>query len=194
VVLALMGPGARAQAGGVGRLVPDRAAIAQQTMLTLPAPPAWEKTFDASVSTVDDVKAEFAKLTDTPPRVNSLRAKMLRPDHAWLVEFKRWFAKLQKPLKMHFEDQLWDCDNYADAFVTFADLLTLRAGEVRGSLGIGWASVTYQTAFAGIRAGGVHAVVIIATTQGLFILEPQDGTMVALRDFPNRDTIEEVYF
>ena len=26
------------------------------------------------------------------------------------------------------------------------------------------------------------------------VVEPQDGTMVALREFPNRNTIEAVYF
>ncbi len=182
------------RAESAGRIVPDFAAIARDAMVALPPPPPWDTKQTASVWTIDDIKAEFARVTDTPPRVNYVRAKLLRPEHAQLVDFKGWFRKLEKPLKIRFVDQLWDCDNYANCFVAFADLLSLRAGETRGSVCIGWASVFYRFKFAGIRAGGAHAVVVVGTSQGLFIIEPQDGTMVALRDFPNRHTIEEVYF
>jgi hypothetical protein len=92
-----------------------------------------------------------------------------------------------------FEGEQWDCDNYANCFVTFADLLALRSGESRGTLGVGWATVYYRRPFAGIE-GGAHAVVIAATGEGLFVIEPQDGTMVPIEKFPNRDTIEAVYF
>jgi ligand-binding sensor domain-containing protein len=36
--------------------------------------------------------------------------------------------------------------------------------------------------------------VIVGTSKGLFVIEPQDGTIAALKDFPNRNTIESVYF
>lgn len=185
----------RGQSGApAGRIKPDFAALAREAMITLPPPPAWDPARTATVWTIDDIKAEFAKITDTPPRVNFLRANLLRPDHAQLVDFKGWFRKLEKPLKIRYVDQLWDCDNYANCFVAFADLLALKSGETRGSLCIGWATAFYRSGFAGIRPGGAHAVVIVGTSKGLFIIEPQDGTMVALRDFPNRHTIEEVYF
>lgn len=184
----------RAQGGKVGRIQPDTAALAREALLTLPPPPPWDPKQTATVWTVEDVNAEFAKVTDTPPRVNFLRAKLLRPEHTELVNFKGWFRSLEKPLKIRFVDQLWDCDNYAECFVAFADLLALKAGETRGSVCVGWATVFYRFGFAGIKAGGAHAVVIVGTSKGLFIIEPQDGTMVALRDFPNRHTIEEVFF
>lgn len=110
------------------------------------------------------------------------------------MDFKGWFRAVQKPLKLRFKDQVWDCDDYANCFVAFADLLGMKSGESRGALCVGWATVYYRRPFAGIRAGGAHAVVVVATAQGLFVLEPQDGTLVALRDFPNRDTIEEINF
>ncbi|MCX6954797.1 MAG: hypothetical protein NTV51_21785 [Verrucomicrobia bacterium] len=179
---------------GVGRIKPDFAALAREALITLPPPPPWDPAHTATVWTIDDLAAEFAKVTDTPPHVNFLRSKLLRPEHAQLVEFKGWFHKAERPLKIRFVDQLWDCDNYAGCFVAFADLLALKAGETRGSICIGWATVFYRFGFAGVPAGGGHAVVIVGTSKGLFIIEPQDGTMVALRDYPNRHTIEEVYF
>ncbi len=175
------------------RLQPNLAALAQTALLTLPAPPAWDAAAATTVWTIEDLTAEFAKVTDTPPQINYIRARFLRPDHAWMTKFKGWFRTLEKPLKIRFEDQLWDCDNYANCFVSFADLLALKSGETRGSLCVGWATVFYRRPFAGIRSGA-HAVVIVGTSQGLYIIEPQDGTMVALKDFPNRDTIEAVYF
>lgn len=181
-------------ASAAGRIVPDFAALAREAMLTLPAPPPWDTTQTATLWTIDDIKAEFARITDTPPRVNFVRSKLLRPEHTQLMDFKGWFRKLEKPLQIHFVDQLWDCDNYANCFVAFADLLSLRAGETRGSVCIGWATVFYRFKFAGIRAGGAHAVVIVGTSKGLFVIEPQDGTMIALREYPNRHTIEEVNF
>lgn len=177
-----------------GRVKPDFAELARQAAVVLPPPPPWAPPPDAQLWTIDEVKAELARITDTPPRVNMLRARVLRPDHRWLVDFKGWFRAVQKPLKLRFQDQVWDCDDYANCFVAFADLLGMKSGETRGALCVGWATVYYRRPFAGIRAGGAHAIVIVATAQGLYVLEPQDGTLAALRDFPNRDTIEEINF
>ncbi len=176
-----------------GHLTPDTAALLKQAMVTLPPPPAWDPKTPATTCTIDDIKAEFAKVTDTPPQVNFVRTQFLRPDPTWLARYKAWFRSLEKPLRLRFEDQLFDCDNYANCFVAFADLLTLQSRETRGAFCVGWAAVFYQRPFAGIRSGP-HAVAIAATTQGLYIIEPQDGTMVPLREFPNRHTIEAVYF
>ncbi len=174
--------------------MPDFAALARLAITELPAPPVWDTKQSATVWTIDDVQAELAKVTHKPPRVNSQRTTLLRPDHGWLTDFSGWFRQVQKPLKIRFVDELWDCDNYSNCFVAFADLISLKSGETRGSLCVGWATVYYERAFAGIRAGTGHAVVIVGTSKGLFIVEPQDGTMVALAKFPNRDTIEEVFF
>jgi hypothetical protein len=192
----LCGMVAIARADGVasGQIKPDFAALAREAMITLPPPPVLDTSHGSAMWSIEDVKAELAKITDTPPRVNFLRSKLLLPDHAQLVDYKAWFHRLEKPLKLHFVEQLWDCDNYASCFVAFADLLALKSGETRGSLCVGWASVFYRFKFAGIKAGGAHAVVIVGTSKGFFIVEPQDGTMIALREFPNRNTIEEIYF
>jgi hypothetical protein len=178
----------------VGKVAPDFASLARQAMISLPAPPAWEAKQTASTWTMDDLKAEFAKITGTPPRISSLRPSLLRPEHGWFVDLSKWFGKVQTPLKIRYVDQLWDCDNYANCFVAFADMIALQGGEERGSFCIGWATVNYRFPFAGIRAGAAHAVVIVGTSKGLFVLEPQGGTIVALSKYPNRDTIEEVFF
>lgn len=177
-----------------GRVNPALAALAQQTLVRLPAPPAWDASVPATVWTIDDLRAEFDRITDTPPQVNHLHNRFLLADHDWMNRFRTWFRRLERPLKIRYEDEVWDCDNYANLFVTLADLLSLQAGETRGSFCIGWASVYYRRAFAGVGAGGAHAVVLVGTSRGLYVIEPQNGTMVPLQEFPNRHTIEEVYF
>lgn len=179
-------------AGRTGELSPAATAQLRQAMVRLPPPPAWDKAADARPWTLDDLRAAFARVTDTPPEVDALHHTFLVPDEKWLKQFRGWFRTLEKKLDFHYEDQVWDCDNYANAFVAFADLLTLGAGE-SGRVCIGWASVEYQTPFAGVGLGA-HAVVIAGTRQGLYVIEPQNGTMVPLREFPNRDTIVAVYF
>lgn len=176
-----------------GRLSPDVESLARGAFVRLPPPPAWSEADAAGLWTVEEIRAAFARATDTPPQINHVRSEFLRPSAGWLREFKGWFAKLERPLRLRFEGEQWDCDNYANCFVTFADLLVLRAGEGRGTLGVGWATVYYKHPFAGIK-GGAHAVAIAATSEGLLVIEPQDGTMVPLEKFPNRDTIEAVYF
>ncbi len=176
-----------------GRLSPDVESLAKGAFVRLPPPPVWSAVDSSGLWSADEIRAAFARVTDTPPQINHVRAEFLRPRADWLREFKGWFARLERPLRLRFEGEQWDCDNYANCFVTFADLLVLRSGEGRGTLGVGWATVYYRRPFAGITEGA-HAVVIAATGEGLFVIEPQDGTMVPLEKFPNRDTIEAVYF
>lgn len=183
-----------AGAADVGRAAPDFAALAKRALVTLPPPPAWIAAAGAPSWSVDEVQAEFAKFTDTPPRVNMLRTRLLRPDQRWMTEFVRWFRAVQKPLKIEFHDQAWDCDDYADCFTAFADLLVMKAGGSHSGLCIGRASVYYQRAFKGVRANTAHALVMVGTSEGFFLIDPQDGMTVALREFPNRNTIEEVNF
>lgn len=193
-LLSLLGAGtALADAGRSGRLSPDAENLAKGAFVRLPAPPRWTEADAGGTWTAEEIRAAFARVTDTPPQINHVRSEFLLPRAEWLGRFKTWFAKLERPLRLRFEGEQWDCDNYANCFVTFTDLLALRDGENRGTLAVGWATVYYRRPFAGIE-GGAHAVVIAATAEGLYMIEPQDGTMVPLEKFPNRDSIEAVYF
>jgi hypothetical protein len=175
-----------------GRIVPDVEQVTRAGQLDLPQPPP-ARGASGAVWTLDEIRGEFARTTHAPPVVSGLRGTFLRADHPWLTRFTAWFRSLEKPLRIQFANQLWDCDNYANGYVAFADLVTLEAGGQRPPFCVGRASVFYRVPFAGVR-GGAHAVVIVGTTEGLFVIEPQDGTMVPLKKFPNRHTIEAVYF
>ena len=192
-VALLLAPPA-APAADAGRIAPDFAALAREAAVTLPPPPQWSPAQNVPSWSIDELEDEFRKHTDTPPRVNMVRTRLLRPDHRWAVEFVRWFRSVQKPLKLRYRDQSWDCDDYANCFVAFADLLVLKAGGSHGGMCVGRASIYYRRKFADVPAGSAHALVLLGTSDGLYLVEPQDGTIVALRQFPNRDTIEELNF
>ncbi len=178
----------------VVRLDPSFAAAAREAALKLPPPPVWTQSDAAGVWTVEELRSAFARVTDTPPAINHVRERFLLPNADWMRRYKTWFSRLERPLRLKFVAESWDCDDYANCFVTFADMLTMRGRETRGMLAVGWGTVFNRHEFAGIAAGGAHAVVVVATGEGLFVIEPQDGTMVALEKYPNRDTFETVYF
>jgi len=177
----------------VEHIAPNMAALAGQPMTTLPPPPPWVAGPSTSQWTIQQVMAEFKGATAKPPPITYARLTFVRPDHQWLLAFVKWFRKLEKPLNMHYEDELFDCDKYSRCFVAFADLLAQKGGETRGSLYVGWATVFNDRSFGDIEAGGMHAVVIVGTSQGLFVVEPQNGSIVPFDRYPNRDGLAALY-
>lgn len=176
------------------RIVPNLEALASHPATVLPPPPEWIAGPQTSVWTIEDIEAELKKVTVKPPPINHGLPTFVRPDHRWLTAFISWFRRLDKPLKIRPQDELWNCANYARCFVAFADLLAQKGGETRGSICVGWAVVFNRVSFGNIAAGEMHAIVIVGTSDGLFAIEPQNGTMIALRDYPNRDEFTELNF
>jgi hypothetical protein len=185
----LAGIGANAP---VDRITPNIEALAHQPMIVMPLPPKWTAAKASSIS-IDDLIADFNKSSSKPPPINYTRRAFIRPDHEWLISFVKWFRKLGSSLDLHYEDELFDCDKYARCFVAFADLLAHKGGETRGSICVGWAVVFNTAPFAGIEAGISHSIVVIDTDKGLFVIEPQNGTMVPIDEYPNRDSLLAVY-
>lgn len=171
---------------------PDLAELGRLPLIQLNPPPAWSsgRPGAASLWTVDDIAAELRKITDRPPNLNYSRESFVRPDHAWLVAYTKWFVRLRKSLKLDFKNEAWDCDNYARCFVAFANVVASGGSETRGSICVGWATVYHRFAFGGVAGGGAHAVVIVGTSNGLFVIEPQTGEMAPLRAYPNRNDFE----
>ena len=193
VWLALVAAVPGGAAGTVARIVPDLAALSRLANVTLPPSPGYARDVAGGLWSVEEIAAEFGKFTDRPPAINFNRPAFVRPDHRWLVAFNTWFMRVQKALKLAYRDEVWDCDDFARCFVTCANLVALGGGETRGSICVGWATVANLRAFGGQAAsGGGHAIVIVGSADGLFVIEPQSGKMAPLREYPNRDNFEEV--
>jgi hypothetical protein len=185
--------GGQAFASPVDRIVPNIEALSRQPMTALPPPPPWLPG-TAGQWTIGQIDAEFKKATGKQVPINYVRSAYVLPDYAWLLRFQGWFKSLGKPLNIRYQDELFDCDKYSRCFVAFADLLARRGGEVRGSICVAWATVFNDHRFAGAEAGGAHAIVIVGTSQGLFVIEPQTASIIPLAKYPNRDTLVAIYF
>ena len=173
---------------------PDLGAATRQEMVSLPEPPAWPAAPPAPLYTFDDIVQEFKGSSHAHPEMVHQAQSFVRPDLRWLKAYVKWFGKLEKPLHFEYEDQTFDCDKFSRCFVAFADLLARKQGEARASVCVGWVTVHNDVAFGGVGAGNGHALVLAATTSGLFIIEPQTGTMVPLAQYPNRDQLQAVNF
>ena len=173
------------------RIVPDFDALSKQATLSLPAPPTWVPSGNESVCTVEQVQDELGRTLTKRPQIIHEADAFVKPDHAWLTAYVKWFSRLERPLNLHFADDLFDCVNYSRCFVAFADLLARKAGESRASICVGWADVHNDKEFGGVASGNGHAIVIADTNEGLFVIEPQTGTMIALAKYPNRNLLEE---
>lgn len=181
-------------ADNVTLITPDLVALSQLPQVTLPPAPTYVLN-TSELWSLDDIAAQFGIVTDRIPPINSTRTFFVRPDHRWLIAFNRWFMHLKKELKLDYKDGVWDCDDFARCFVSFADMIALGAGESRGSICVGWATVANVNAFGSVAASsiGAHAIVIVGTSDGLFVIEPQTGKMAALRDYPNQNYFSVVY-
>ncbi len=174
-------------------VLPDEAALARRMPTRLPPPPAWPAAGSTGLWQIDEVTAQFRAATSRPPQINHVRSAFVRPSLAWLRAYIDWFGNLRDPLQLRFNDEQFDCDKYSRCFAAFADLLAMQAGETRGPIAVGWAIVYNAYTFAGISSGISHSVVIVGTTEGVYIVEPQNGEMVPLAEYPNRDTLLAVY-
>jgi hypothetical protein len=192
LIIALM-PASQAADSTVERIVPDVAALAGQPLTRLPAPPAWVDLPPGPAWTVAQVAADFRAATAKPPTIIYVRTEFVRPDYRWFLAYVKWFRGLHRPLHMEYAEDVFDCDKYSRCFVAFANLLAEKSGESRAPLCVGWATVFNDRTFGGVAAGGRHAVVIVNTSEGLIVVEPQNGTVIPLRDYPNRDTLSAFY-
>lgn len=191
---ALAALAAQARAGSAPeRLSPDFASLARQPMIVLPRPPDWIAG-PGSASDVAKMTAEVGRATDKVPQFNYVHSAFVRPDKAWLKAYVAWFRKLDKPLNLHFEDELFDCDKFSRCFVAFAELIAPASGDGNASMAIGWATVYNEVSYGGIPAGTAHAIVIVWTNEGPYVVEPQSGDMVELSGYPNRNSIKDIYF
>jgi len=182
-----------AAAPAVDRIDPDVSALAGQPMTVLPPPPAWIALPPGPAWTIAQVAADFRAVTAKPPPIIYVRPTFVRPDYRWLLAYVKWFRSLHKPLHLEYQDDVFDCDKFSRCFVAFANLLAEKSGESRGPICVGWATVFNDREFAGVAAGGRHAVVIVNTTAGLIVVEPQTGSVVPLSGYPNRDTLQAFY-
>lgn len=110
----------------------------------------------------------------------------------WVQRAAPRLAAIAAAKGYRFTKESGDCDNWAEWASAILNEGLREAGiQAEGEV---WQIHLQQVAdFAGVRAGGGHALIALNTDRGLYALEPQasDKTfaLVPWSEFPNRDTV-----
>jgi hypothetical protein len=143
------------------------------------------------------------ELRDVRPGVP---VRMRFDDRAYVVIEHRWLTGTFLPYFRSFLLHLhagtsggegYDCDNFAMLFRAKLMLSNMLAGGARrAEVPCGRLTVAQRAAFGGVpgAAGALHALVVVRTDSGWFVVEPQTCTIVELRNYPNLGNITEVSF
>ena len=114
------------------------------------------------------------------------------PHRDWIRNLTDFYLYYLKKNNLHGKADSWDCENYSSLLNSFATLIIWRAGytDTRGA--IGWLRVDAKKEWAGLPPV-MHALMFAITDEGLIIIEPQNGRKTLLKDYPNKNYIQEVF-
>ncbi|AOS43648.1 hypothetical protein Verru16b_00700 [Lacunisphaera limnophila] len=128
------------------------------------------------------------------PRISCRFELYSAVDDAWFAEFNEWFHRELWDLGLTYRKEDWDCDDFSLALNALADLALLQAGEHPAPQLIGRLIVRQVKPWGGTPAGGVHEITLYRSGSGWYVAEPQTRAIIALRDYPNRQHIQEILF
>tara|TARA_R110000772_G_scaffold25889_1_gene67197 strand:+ start:273 stop:758 length:486 start_codon:yes stop_codon:yes gene_type:complete len=97
---------------------------------------------------------------------------------------------MRKYTKPTFLPQKFDCDDYAFTFKAIASWHSLMRNS---NYLCGVITVKQEKAFAGIPAGGYHALNIMLIDGALLVIEPQTYGFIPLSEYPNRNRINGLF-
>lgn len=118
-------------------------------------------------------------------------AKYIKVDHQWMLETIQELMELKKYFKIKFTEESWDCDNFANAAVVVTNLVASYS-ELKAQVLVGRIDVRQEYDWAGVKAG-YHALCFFVSEKGIFVFEPQDGTVIDIQHYPNKDYIYKVF-
>ena len=111
-------------------------------------------------------------------------AEYVRIKHDYFLEFNKWFMAATKRSYKDLGDG-YDCDNFAHLYKSLMSTAAYKNNSKREIL-VGVIFVAQRKDFGGIPAGKYnHALNLIGTEKGWFVIEPQTGEMCELKDYPN---------
>ncbi len=163
---------------------------------TVPVIPAWVAPANSApvsafdVFTASHALAPSALLMTSDATYTRVNAKFADAAIAWT----------QRIVRLHGRGFVWtaeslDCDKWAKAFSLVFEISAARAG-VKAQPLVARIYVNQVHAFGGVPAmpagANGHALIAIATDEGILVVEPQSGIKTPLTQYPNRDHIWRV--
>jgi len=122
------------------------------------------------------------------PTVND--HKYVIPQHSWVDgDYGRYFDSYIYYLGAEYNAEGMDCDNFADFYRQNLILANLKAGGARQG------DVPCATIVVNQKDKGIyHALNLIRTNRGWYVVEPQDGTFTSLNTYRYLRNITKVTF
>lgn len=122
------------------------------------------------------------------PTVND--HKYVIPQHSWVNgDYSSYFDSYIYYLGAEYNAEGMDCDNFADFYRQNLVLANLKAGGARQG------DVPCATIVVNQRDKGIyHALNLMRTNRGWFVIEPQDGTFTKLSSYQYLRNITKVTF
>jgi len=171
-----------------------------ESSIVIPVPPEFTPALNKDGSpysiSVANLKEEFRrynpdlqsfvynkKLNDVPIIVG---------DSSWLKQLLGSYQVLLSQAGIKPEADTWDCENYSSLLNALTTVKLWQRGYTKTRPALGWLRVNAHQSWAGIPAE-MHSLMFTATIDGIFIMEPQNGSFIKLAEYPNRAFIEEVY-
>lgn len=134
------------------------------------------------LSEIFDIKSYMVQLADRNFQVVK---------HDSMLELIDWMEVFYwKTPHMRYKPESYDCDNFARTFVVFADLAGIENFE--GQITLVRLYVTQKYTWAGVPAGGGHALVAFRSDKGWFVYEPQGRSYIEARKYPNREHVFKI--
>ncbi len=153
------------------------------TGITIPRAPAWVQPVGAqeydAMAIYSQIQRESpgAFITYSDARYTPLSAK-------WVQAYTGWTWEAAKAIGLRYTPESFDCENFAGLFNEIARKKAGDAGVLTAPL---IAKVTID-----LGGGKLHAIVGVATDDGLFLIEPQpDASPFRIRPlagYPHRIT------
>ena len=107
--------------------------------------------------------------------------------HEFFVEYTKWFTRVKDRIVGAYRPTSFDCDNFALLYKSLMSTSIYKNNKNREIL-VGIISVKQKKAILGIDEGVLHALNIVKTDKGWFVVEPQTGEFISLKDYPNEIT------
>ncbi len=118
--------------------------------------------------------------------------RFIVPRHDWLEHLLEAYAALLKKTNVQAKADTWDCENYSELLNALTTVRIWKAGYYDTRATIGWMRVDAKEEWAGLPPM-MHALMFGVTEDGFFVIEPQNGEYVRLKEYPNRQFIQEAY-
>ena len=151
-------------------------------------PPTFDSRPIPKYTYPDKTDKDLAKLFKVKPwntsKLLCFDTRYIGVDFRYFTEYAAWFNKFRDKYFPTHKSQAFDCDNFAFLYKDLMISSVFKKDSKRQIL-VGVLVVNSEKEFHGIGGEGLHALNIIHTNAGWYVIEPQNGKYTQLEKYTN---------